>query len=309
MDSLYSEPELKDLSIRVIQESRAQNEVIHLEQRLEERKKELEQAEAEKNKEVKEAEDVNNIFMRLLFSAKVEKEELQAYAAQERYDLALEVYKATEEQLQKAKRKQAGLEGSKEKYEKKYAAKREALLAEKGADADKILELEKKIDTLIVECKEAKEALDICNEAFETAVLILNRIGDAEYSAKMEKNVVGYAAFPDFAKLDSEMVAIKAAKDLRKLMNRLRMEMQDIALCMEIRDACLDTNSIDWHRVISGVNSSSCREVKYIKELSKEITAMSDDISRTRKELESYINNCETQLKTKQEELKQIMFR
>ena len=55
MENLYSGPELKDLSIQVIQESRTKNEVQMLEQRLVKIKNELEQAETEKRKEEKEA--------------------------------------------------------------------------------------------------------------------------------------------------------------------------------------------------------------------------------------------------------------
>ena len=187
MESLYSGSEIKDLSIQVIQEDRAQNEVKILEQRLAKLKKELEQAEAEKNKEVKESEDAkNNVFMRLLFSSKVDKEALEAYAATERYDLALEAYEVVESQLHNVKSMLAKFAGCKEKYEKEYAAKRNALLAEKGETTDKILELEKEIDMLTIKCKNAKRTLDVCNEAFETAILILNRMGAATYTAEMD---------------------------------------------------------------------------------------------------------------------------
>lgn len=88
---------MKELSIQVLQESRARNEVKILEERLAELKKELELAETDKNKEVKESEDAkNNVFMKLLFSAKVEKEELEAYIATEKYDVALDTYKTVE---------------------------------------------------------------------------------------------------------------------------------------------------------------------------------------------------------------------
>lgn len=310
MESLYSEPELKELSIQVIQEHRARNEVKILEERLAELKKALEQAETEKNKEVKESEDAkNNVFMKLLFSAKVEKEELEAYIASEKYDVALDTYKTVESQLQNAKRQLAKLDGCKEKYEKRYAAKRNALLAEKGDDADKILELEKEIDTLTVRCKEAKEALDVCNKGFETSVLILNRLGDAEYSLKMNKFAPRYdASLMELSKLNSVMDATKLAKELRELLKRLRKEMQDITLSMEIRDACLDTKTDDWVRVI-GRNGGLSREIRHIKELLEEITAMSNDISKARTGIETYIKNCETQFNTKETELKQIIFR
>lgn len=311
MESLYSEPELKELSIQVIQEHRARNEVKILEERLAELKKALEQAETEKNKEVKESEDAkNNVFMKLLFSAKVEKEELEAYIASEKYDVALDTYKTVESQLQNAKRQLAKLDGCKEKYEKRYAAKRNALLAEKGDDADKILELEKEIDTLTIKCKEAKEALVVCNEAFETSVLILNRLGDAEYSLKTDDGfLVRNEASPmEFSKLNSVTVATKHAKELRELLKRLRKEMQDITLRMEIRDACLDTKTDEWVRVI-GRNGGLSREIRHIKELLEEITAMSNDISKARTGIETYIKNCETQFNTKETELKQIIFR
>ena len=117
MENLYSGPELKDLSIQVIQESRTKNEVQMLEQRIVKLKNELEQAETEKSKEEKEAENIrNNFFMKLLFSSKVDKEELEAYVAQERYNVALEEYNTVNTQLQNAKRKLAKLDGCKEKY-------------------------------------------------------------------------------------------------------------------------------------------------------------------------------------------------
>ena len=104
MENFYSGPELKDLSIQVIQESRTKNEVQMLEQRFVKIKEELEQAEAEKNKEVKESDNIkNNFLMKLLFSSKVDKEELEAYVAQERYNVALEEYNTVNTQLQNAK--------------------------------------------------------------------------------------------------------------------------------------------------------------------------------------------------------------
>ena len=104
MENSYSGPELKDLSIQVIQESRTKNEVQMLEQRFVKIKEELEQAEAEKNKEVKESDNIkNNFLMKLLFSSKVDKEELEAYVAQERYNVALEEYNTVNTQLQNAK--------------------------------------------------------------------------------------------------------------------------------------------------------------------------------------------------------------
>ena len=309
MENLYSGPELKDLSIQVIQEDRAQKEVKILEQRLAELRKELEQAEAEKNKEVKESEDAkNNVFMRLLFSSKVDKEELEAYAATERYDLALEAYEVVKSQLHNAKSMLAKFAGCKEKYEKKYAAKRNALLAEKGEDADKILELEKEIDMLTIKCKNAKRTLDVCNEAFETAILILNRMGAATYTAEMDpvfSNKTGNVF--DLSTTNNTIGAINLAKELKELLKKLRREMQIIALCVEIRDACLDfKNNDDWVRVIGARNKTL--ELNSLDTLQVQITEMTDDISRSRKEIEAQIKDCEMQLKTKKKELEQIIF-
>lgn len=309
MENLHAGPELKDLSIQVIQESRAKNEVKILEERLAELKKELEQAEAEKNKEVKESEDAkNNVFMRLLFSSKIDKEELEAYAATERYDLALEAYEVVESQLHNAKSVLAKFAGCKEKYEKEYAAKRNALLAEKGADADKILELEEEIDVLTIRCKNAKRTLDVCNEAFETAILILNRMGAAAYTTEMDpvySNETGDVF--DLSTTNNEIAAINLAKELRELLKKLRREMQIIAMRVEIRDACLDfKNSDDWVRVISARNKT--RELNSLDTLRVQITEMTDDISRSRKEIETYIKDCEMQLKTKKKELEQFIF-
>lgn len=305
MENLYSGPELKDLSIQVIQESRTKNEVQMLEQRIVKLKNELEQAETEKSKEEKEAENIrNNFFMKLLFSSKVDKEELEAYVAQERYNVALEEYKTVNTQLQNAKRKLAKLDGCKEKYEKKYAARRTALLAEKGENADKILELEKEIDTLTVDCKEAKGALDVCNKAFETAMLMSNRINDAKYTAKMDGYLKNTPA--DLVKLNSEIEAIKLAKELSRLLQRLNREVRDIVCCVEIRKACLDMNSAHWYRMISPITEWS--EVEDIKKMSGMITEMANDISRVRKEIEMYIGNCETKKKKSEAELEQIIF-
>ena len=309
MENLYSGPELKDLSIQVIQEDRAQKEVKILEQRLAELRKELEQAEAEKNKEVKESEDAkNNVFMRLLFSSKVDKEELEAYAATERYDLALEAYEVVKSQLHNAKSMLAKFAGCKEKYEKKYAAKRNALLAEKGEDADKILELEEEINVLTIRCKNAKRTLDVCNEAFDTAILILNRTGAATYTAEMDpvfSNETGNVF--DLSTTNNTIAAINLAKELKELLKKLRREMQIIALRVEIRDACLDfKNSDDWVRVIGARNKTL--ELNSLDTLRVKINEMTDDISRSRKEIEAYITDCEMQLKTKKKELEQIIF-
>ena len=305
MENLYSGPELKDLSIQVIQESRTKNEVQMLEQRFVKIKEELEQAEAEKNKEVKESDNIkNNFLMKLLFSSKVDKEELEAYVAQERYNVALEEYNTVNTQLQNAKRKLAKLDGCKEKYERKYEARRTALLAEKGENADKILELEKEIDTLTVDCKEAKEALDVCNKAFETAMLMSNRINDAKYTAKMDGYLKNTPA--DLVKLNSEIEAIKLAKELSRLLQRLNREVRDIVYCVEIRKACLDMNSAHWYRMISPITELS--EVEDIKKMSGMITEMADDISKVRKEIEAYISECKTKLSTKETELKEIIF-
>lgn len=304
MENFYSGPELKDLSIQVIQESRTKNEVQMLEQRFVKIKEELEQAEAEKNKEVKESDNIkNNFLMKLLFSSKVDKEELEAYVAQERYNVALEEYNTVNTQLQNAKRKLAKLDGCKEKYEKKYEARRTALLAEKGEDADRILELEKEIDTLAIDCKEAKEALDVCNKAFETAMLMSNRINDAKYTAKMDGYLKNTPA--DLVKLNSEIEAIKLAKELSRLLQRLNREVRDIVYCVEIRKACLDMNSAHWYRMISPITELS--EVEDIKKMSGMITEMADDISKVRKEIEAYISECKTKLSTKETELKEII--
>lgn len=105
------------------------------------------------------------------------------------------------------------------------------------------------------------------------------------------------------------MVAIKTAKELRKLLKKLRKEMQDVALRMDIRDTCLDTRSPDWCRVISASDSSTYWEEVHISNLLEQITMVSDDISRTRKKLETYISESKTNLTTKETELKEIMFR
>ena len=83
--------------------------------------------------------------------------------------------------------------------------------------------------------------------------------------------------------------------------------MQIIALRVEIRDACLDfKNSDDWVRVIGARNKTL--ELNSLDTLRVKITEMTDDISRSRKEIEAQIKDCEMQLKTKKKELEQIIF-
>lgn len=49
-------------------------------------------------------------------------------------------------------------------------------------------------------------------------------------------------------------------------------------------------------------------ELNSLDTLRVKINEMTDDISRSRKEIEAYITDCEMQLKTKKKELEQIIF-
>lgn len=215
--STYFDETLQELSLQVLKKEKVLRECQALEERYNTLKAQTETLAASKEKEEAEAQKAkDNFFLSHFAKGKVDKEALEAYVAEEKYQVSRKELELLQVQLNDAKKRLQQFGDCEEKYARMYEKTRQELLEKDDEKAKGILETEEQIATISGYMVEVDEAFALANEAIERTNLI---------SKEMDVlKATGYWNSASVKKLDG------MAAELNVLLAKLKGEMQDISL-------------------------------------------------------------------------------
>lgn len=213
----YFDETLQDLSLQTLKKEKVLRECKVLEERYNVLKAQTDELAASKEKEEAEAMKAReNFFLSHFAKGKVNQEEIEAYVAQEKYEVACKELELLEKQLKEARERLRKFGDCDVKYKQLYEKTRKELLERADEKARVIMETEERIATLGVQLAEVDEAFALANEAIAQTNMISKEIDVLK--------ATGYWSSAIVKKLND-----MAAK-LNMLLTGLKSEMNDISL-------------------------------------------------------------------------------
>lgn len=213
----YFDDTLQELSLQTLKKEKFLRECRVLTERYDVLKTQTDELAASKEKEEIEAQKAReNFFLSRFAKGKVNQEEVEAYVAQEKYEMSRKELELLEEQLKEAQERLRRLGDCDVKYQQLYEKTREEFLAKADEKAQAILETEERIATLSGQLVEVDEAFALANEAIAHTNHISKEIDVLKAN--------GYWSSAIVKKLND-----MAAK-LNMLLTGVRSEMNDISL-------------------------------------------------------------------------------
>lgn len=157
---------------------------------------------------------------------KLDRERREAYEARVKYDAAARELAETEAELD-------ALRGCEERYQAALEEKSRAVKAAGGAEAEKLLELERHIAVLDSQKRELDEAVSAGTAALHTAESVLSSLDSAEGWGTWD--LFGGGLISDLAKHSRLDEAQNAIEHLQSQLRRFKTELADVAVCADIQ--------------------------------------------------------------------------
>lgn len=291
--STYFNETLQELSLQVLKKEKVLRECRGLEERYNALKLQTEELAASKEKEETEAQKAkDNFFLSHFAKGKVDKEELEAYVAEEKYQTSRKELELLEVQLKEAQERLHRLGDCDVKYQQLYEKTRQELLAKEDEKAKTILETEEQIATLSGYLVEADEAFALANEAIEQTNLISKEIDVLK--------ATGYWNSATVKKLDG------MAAGLNVLLAKLKGEMKDISLHGEFGLFFVEGGSAIVDFFLDGaITDYVLRERIY--DMVPRLTNVRSDIYKAHSAIEKVKKEYLKELEVKQRELKELI--
>lgn len=191
---------------------------------------------------MEEQEDVDNLenggIVSMLYSAigrrdeKLEKERMEAQAAQTKYQDALRKCQSLHQELEYVRAELTNLDGCAQAYQRTFQEKQQRLLQGGGPDSALLRELGEKAAQRNAEQKEIREALDAGD-------LVLSKIGEIEDTLRGASNwglmdIAGGGFFSDMAKYSHLDDAKSQIDDLNDLLRRYARELKDLDVNLQL---------------------------------------------------------------------------
>lgn len=164
---------------------------------------------------------------------KLDRERREAYEARVKYDAAARELAETEAELRRSEAELDALRGCEERYQAALEEKSRAVKAAGGAEAEKLLELERHIAVLDSQKRELNEAVSAGTAALHTAESVLSSLDSAEGWGTWD--LFGGGLISDLAKHSRLDEAQNAIEHLQSQLRRFKTELADVAVCADIQ--------------------------------------------------------------------------
>ena len=164
---------------------------------------------------------------------KLDRERREAYEARVKYDAAARELAETEAELRRSEAELDALRGCEERYQAALEEKSRAVKAAGGAEAEKLLELERHIAALDGQKRELDEAVSAGRLALHTADNILSSLDSAEGWGTWD--LFGGGLISDLAKHGHLDDAQDAIEQLQSQLRRFKTELADVAIYADIQ--------------------------------------------------------------------------
>ncbi len=289
--NIYFDDTLQELFLQTMKKDKVLRECKILEERYHVLKEQTKQLAAEKEKEEAEAVKAkDNFFLSHFAKGKVDREALEAYVAQEKYEVSCKELELVEKQLQEAGERLRKLSDCDVKYQQLYEKTRAEILKKQDERAQAVLKTEAQIASITGHLKEVEEAYVLANKA-------LAHTDDISKEIK-ELKTGGYWSAAIIKRLN-EMAAA-----LNVLLVELKGEMQDISLRGEFGSFYVAGNFGDLF--LDGIITSYVLE-EMLYSLSPRLGNVRSDIYKARDAIEAVKEKDEKNLKERQKELKELI--
>ncbi len=289
--SMYFHESLQDLFMQTLKKDKALRECKVLEERYLALKEQTTQLASEKEKEEAEAVKAKeNFFLSHFAKGKVDKEALEAYVAQEKYEVSCKELELVEKKLQESKERLQKLGDCDIRYQNLYEKVRAEILAKQDERAQTVLETEAQIASINGHLQEVEEAYDQANKALAHTT-DMSKVID-------ELKAGGYWSVSIIKRLN-EMSAT-----LNVLLEELKVEMQDISLRGEFGSFYVSGNFGELF--FDGLMTSFVLE-EMLYSLSPRLGNVRSDIYKAREAIEAVKEMDEKNLADRQKELKTLI--
>jgi len=234
---------------------------------------------------------------------KLDTERREAYAARVKYDAAARELYAVQSEISSNEAEMAGLEGCEKEYEATVREKAEALKAAGGAAADRILQLQSRMDYLQSCKKELREAIAAGDAAYATAGQVLDSLNSAEGWGTFD--LLGGGLLSDIAKHSHLDNAQAQVEYLQGQLRRFKTELADVTVSADIKvnidgflgfaDFFFDGLFADW-AVMDKISQSKMRVMdtvdqieNLLRHLEYRMGQTEEELGRVKKELDELI--------------------
>lgn len=201
-------------------------------EQLECREKELKAVLEKENYDVEKIENrsIASIFHSILgnLDEHIEKERKEALAAKLKYDQVIKDLEDIGRKLSQLSSERLDYADCQREYEQLYVRKKEALMQEKGVAAQKILELEDKINSAKINLKEIKEAAAAGNNVLDSLNNALTSLDKAAGWGTWD--LLGGGFISDLAKHSNIDGAKEEIENTQRLLRQFKTELADISI-------------------------------------------------------------------------------
>lgn len=289
--SMYYHESLQELFIQTMKKDKALRECKALEERYLALKEQTTQLALEKEKEEVEAVKAKeNFFLSHFAKGKVDREALEAYVAQEKYEVSCKELELVEKKLKESKERLQKLGDCDIRYQNLYEKVRAEILAQQDKRAQTVLETEAQIASINGHLKEVEEAYDQANKALAYTTDISKGIDELKAGGYWSVSIV---------KRLNEMAAM-----LNVLLEELKARMQDISLRGEFGSFYVSGSFGELF--FDGLLTSFVLE-EMLYSLSPRLGNVRSDIYKAREAIEAVKETTEKNLADRQKELKTLI--
>ncbi|QAT50425.1 hypothetical protein EQM14_12000 [Caproiciproducens sp. NJN-50] len=163
---------------------------------------------------------------------RVEKEQAEAFAAKLKYDQAIRDLDNIQDQISKLSAERLNYVNCQRDFDALYADKKERIVKESGASAQKILELSNQINSERINLKEIEEAASAGKEALASLDRIQNSLGHAEGWGTWD--LLGGGLISDLAKHSHIDDAKEETENAQRLLRQFHAELADVRIRSDI---------------------------------------------------------------------------
>lgn len=289
--SMYYHESLQELFIQTMKKDKVLRECKVLEERYLALKEQTTQLDLEKEKEEAEAVKAKeNFFLSHFAKGKVDREALEAYVAQEKYEVSCKELELLEKKLLESKERLQKLGDCDIRYQNLYEKVRAEILAKQDERAQTVLETEAQIASINGHLKEVEEAYVLTDKALAQV---------ADMSKEIDELKAGGYWSTSIVKRLNEMAAM-----LNVLLEELKVEMRDISLRGEFGSFYVSGSFGELF--FDGLLTSFVLE-EMLYSLSPRLGNVRSDIYKAREGIEAVKETTEKNLADRQRELKTLI--
>lgn len=225
---------------------------------------------------------------------KLDKEKIEAYAANVKYDAAAHELSMVEEDILRIEAELSQVCGCELEYEKVLTAKKEAIKSLFSLESDDIFKREKRIATLESQKKEINEALSVGKNVLTITNQILSQLDSAQGWGTWD--LIGGGLITDMVKHSHLDEAQAKVEELQIELRRFKTELTDVTIYADLKvnidgflsfaDYFFDGLFADW-MVLDRINQSQAQVESTKDQIEHVINQLKSMLGSVEKELEA----------------------